>query len=94
MTRSSKTATGPAVELAAEAWRMVDFYRDVAEDYANAMQMRLTAPRRQLARAVRAELDHLERQRARVLVLAEAHRAQAQRYERLAGLPWTTGIPA
>lgn len=92
MTTSRSEATrgrrgrAAALEMAAEARRLVRWYRLIAEDHANAIQARITSTLRDRSPAVKAEIRELERGRARAWLLADVHLRHAERYERYAGL--------
>lgn len=86
------------MEMAAEARRMVDWYRAIAEDCANTIQALVGRyPRGRRPDHVKARIAELQRSEARAYMLVEHHRSQAERYERYAGVgPSSTaiGVPA
>lgn len=77
---------GAALAMAAEARRLVAWHQQIGEDYANAIQGRLTDAPGQRPPAIRAEIAELQSLRAAALITADHFRRQAERYERLAGV--------
>jgi hypothetical protein len=87
-----------ALDEAAEARRMVDWYRAIAMDCANTIQGLVGRfPRGHRPDRVKGRIAELQRSEARAYMQIEWHRCRAERYERFAGVgPSSTaiGVPA
>jgi hypothetical protein len=95
---SFKSGRDTALALIAEARRMVDWYRAIAEECANTIQGLVARfPRGHRPDHVKAQIVELQRAEARAYLQIERYRKQAERYERYAGVgPSNTaiGVPA
>lgn len=91
-TSRSKTGRAGALEMATEARRLISWWRGIAEDYANAIQARITTDPRSRPAHVQAEIDEFTRQRARAWMMTEHYEQQAERYEKYCGLR-SRGVP-
>ena len=89
---------GDARDLAAEARRMVDWYRQIAEDARNTVQALVaSSPRPRRPKAVEAQIEALMVCQGRAYLMVERYRKQAERYERYAGIGPSRsaiGVPA
>ncbi len=98
MAASFKSGRATALEMVAEARRMVDWYRTIAADCANSIQALVAKyPRGHRPADIKARINELQRSEARAYLLVERYRKQAERYERYVGVgPSSTaiGVPA
>lgn len=96
-TSPSDRGRAATLELAAEARRMVAWYRQIAMDCANSIQAVIGENPRPRSSDVKTQIRELERSQARAHLQADRYQRDAERYERFAGIGLSStaiGAPA